>query len=156
MTVAPVQAKVEERLEQLGVRIRSRRAGQALHSRCFATSRSTSATARSSRSSARLRETTLLRCIDGLIPADGGEVRSSSASPTVFQHFGLFPWKTVYDNVAYGLRMAGVPRAEIEHRVPYFIAMVGLATSRRPIRTRCRRMRARCGLARARSSRTCC
>jgi NitT/TauT family transport system ATP-binding protein len=44
----------------------------------------------------------------------------------VFQHFGLFPWKTVYGNVAYGLRMAGASRAEIDARVPHFIAMVGL------------------------------
>ena len=40
----------------------------------------------------------------------------------VFQHFGLFPWKSVYDNVAYGLRMAGASRDEIAQRVPHFIA----------------------------------
>jgi len=79
-------------------------------------------------------KTTLLRCIDGLIPVDDGEVwvgRQRVTEPIegvamVFQHFGLFPWKTVYDNVAYGLRMAAVSAAEIARRVPYFINLVGL------------------------------
>ena len=60
-------------------------------------------------------KTTLLRCIDGLLPVDAGEIwcgRERVTEPIagmamVFQHFGLFPWKTVHDNVAYGLRMAG-------------------------------------------------
>ena len=79
-------------------------------------------------------KTTLLRCIDGLIPVDDGEIwvdRQQVTEPIegvamVFQHFGLFPWKTVFDNVAYGLRMAGVPAAEIARRVPYFVKLVGL------------------------------
>ena len=80
-------------------------------------------------------KTTLLRCIDGLMAVDEGEIwvdqervtRPIAGVAMVFQHFGLFPWKTVYDNVAYGLRMAGVSNAEIERRVPAFINLVGLA-----------------------------
>src|SRR5690348_3162923 len=102
-------------------------------------------------------KTTLLRCIDGLIPADGevavdGEVvhEPRPGIAMVFQHFGLFPWKTVYDNVAYGLRMAGVARAEIERRVPHFIAMVGLAGFEKAYPYQMSGgMQQRCGLARA-------
>src|SRR5216683_920298 len=62
-------------------------------------------------------KTTLLRCLDGLIPMSAGEVRVDGQRVTgplpkaamVFQHFGLFPWKTVFGNVAYGLRLAGEP-----------------------------------------------
>src|SRR3954447_13390619 len=80
-------------------------------------------------------KTTLLRCIDGLLPVDAGEIWVNQQRVTepipgvamVFQHFGLFPWKTVYDNVSYGLRMAGVAKAEIARRVPAFIEMVGLS-----------------------------
>jgi NitT/TauT family transport system ATP-binding protein len=79
-------------------------------------------------------KTTLLRVIGGLIPASGGTVtvngdRVSEPPPgvaVVFQHFGLFPWKNVFNNVAYGLKMAGVPRAEIAERIPHFIRLVGL------------------------------
>ncbi len=79
-------------------------------------------------------KTTLLRCIDGLLPADTGEIvvegeRVTEPRPgvaMVFQHFGLFPWKTVFDNVAYGLKLAGASRAEIAERVPNFINLVGL------------------------------
>jgi NitT/TauT family transport system ATP-binding protein len=79
-------------------------------------------------------KTTLLRCIDGLLMIDAGEIvidEQRVSSPIagvamVFQHFGLFPWKTVYANVAYGLRMAGVSKDEIARRVPAFINLVGL------------------------------
>lgn len=79
-------------------------------------------------------KTTLLRCICGLIPVSSGEVsidgtRVDAPLPgvaMVFQHFGLFPWKTVAQNVGYGLKMAGADRAEIEERVPHYINLVGL------------------------------
>jgi NitT/TauT family transport system ATP-binding protein len=80
-------------------------------------------------------KTTLLRCIDGLVRPDGGDVRIGGARVTnppegvavVFQHFGLFPWKTVYENVAYGLRLAGASKEQIRESVPRHIELVGLA-----------------------------
>ncbi|HTU71901.1 MAG TPA: ABC transporter ATP-binding protein [Trebonia sp.] len=65
-------------------------------------------------------KTTLLRTIAGLLPtASGGVSLGGSAvrgpSPRtalVFQHFGLFPWKTVRSNVSYGLRVQGRPVEE--------------------------------------------
>lgn len=102
-------------------------------------------------------KTTLLRCIDGLIPADGDVsidgLRVREPPPgvaMVFQHFGLFPWKTVYDNVAYGLRMAGTGAPEIAERVPYFINLVGLAGFEHAYPYQMSGgMQQRCGLARA-------
>jgi len=44
----------------------------------------------------------------------------------VFQHFGLFPWKTVRDNVVYGLKLKGVPRSEWDARVRPYLELVGL------------------------------
>jgi NitT/TauT family transport system ATP-binding protein len=103
-------------------------------------------------------KTTLLRCIDGLLPVDAGEIWCGSERVTdpiagmamVFQHFGLFPWKTVYDNVAYGLRMAGAPAAELAGRVPHFIKLVGLAGFENAYPYQMSGgMQQRCGLARA-------
>jgi ABC-type nitrate/sulfonate/bicarbonate transport system ATPase subunit len=103
-------------------------------------------------------KTTLLRCIDGLIAVDEGEIwfgqervtQPISGVAMVFQHFGLFPWKTVYDNVAYGLRMAGAAKAEIERRVPGFINLVGLAGFEHAYPYQMSGgMQQRCGLARA-------
>jgi NitT/TauT family transport system ATP-binding protein len=60
-------------------------------------------------------KTTLLRTIAGLIPVTSGSVTlagvpvdaPSPRTAMVFQHFGLFPWKTVRSNVTYGLRVQG-------------------------------------------------
>jgi NitT/TauT family transport system ATP-binding protein len=103
-------------------------------------------------------KTTLLRCVDGLMPVDEGEVlvdgeRVLAPMPgvaMVFQHFGLFPWKRVYDNVAYGLRMAGASRQDIARKVPYFIDLVGLSGFERAYPFQMSGgMQQRCGLARA-------
>ncbi len=103
-------------------------------------------------------KTTLLRCIDGLIPVDAGEIWCGSERVTepiagmamVFQHFGLFPWKTVSENVGYGLKMAGVPAAEIAERVPHFIKLVGLSGFENAYPWQMSGgMQQRCGLARA-------
>jgi NitT/TauT family transport system ATP-binding protein len=103
-------------------------------------------------------KTTMLRCIDGLIQHDAGEIRVGDQVVTepiagvamVFQHFGLFPWKTVFDNVAYGLRMAGVSKADIERKVPDFIKLVGLGGFEKAYPYQMSGgMQQRCGLARA-------
>jgi ABC-type nitrate/sulfonate/bicarbonate transport system ATPase subunit len=103
-------------------------------------------------------KTTLLRCIDGLLPFDAGEVLVGEQRVTepiagvamVFQHFGLFPWKTVYDNVAYGLRMAGASKADIDRKVPEFVRLVGLAGFEKSFPYQISGgMQQRCGLARA-------
>ena len=80
-------------------------------------------------------KTTLLRALDGLIAADAGEVvidgrkvtRPARDVAMVFQQFGLFPWKRLDQNIAYGLRLLGKPPAEIRQRVEHYVKLVGLA-----------------------------
>src|SRR5262249_19065344 len=97
-------------------------------------------------------------CIDGLLPHDAGEIWVGAERVTepiagvamVFQHFGLFPWKTVFENVAYGLRMAGAPKADVERKVPEFIKLVGLSGFEDAFPYQMSGgMQQRCGLARA-------
>ena len=79
-------------------------------------------------------KTTLLRCMHGLaeidagrIAIDGVEVRAPSRKVAmVFQHFGLMPWKSVRENVAYGVELAGLRGPEIHERVSRYTEMVGL------------------------------
>ena len=60
-------------------------------------------------------KTTLLRAIAGLLPLHHGRVlldgvmmtRPTPRTAMIFQHFGLFPWKTVRANIAYGLSVPG-------------------------------------------------
>ena len=80
-------------------------------------------------------KTTLLRCIDGLTRLNSGTVTIDGkvlngpmpGVSMVFQHFGLFPWKNVYNNVAYGLQLQGARKERIAQTVPEHIKMVGLA-----------------------------
>jgi spermidine/putrescine transport system ATP-binding protein len=90
-------------------------------------------------------KTTLLRIIGGLdIPDDGtvriGGVDARDIPPhrrpvnTVFQSYALFPHMTVWDNVAFGLRMKRVARAEIDRRVAAVMDLVEITdlAQRRP------------------------
>src|SRR3974390_2454438 len=81
-------------------------------------------------------KTTFLRCIAGLTDLSDGELlvqgKPVKGAPPdgvamVFQQFGLLPWKTVYDNAAFGLSMAGVARARIKEVVDHYLQLVGLA-----------------------------
>jgi putative spermidine/putrescine transport system ATP-binding protein len=90
-------------------------------------------------------KTTLLRLIAGFESADEGVIelhgRDVTEDPpyardvnTVFQDYALFPHMTVEKNVAYGLRIQGVPRAERARRSAEAMEMVGLGAmgKRRP------------------------
>ena len=80
-------------------------------------------------------KTTLLRLIAGFERADSGEIwmadeRIDSLAPyhrhvnTVFQSYALFPHLSVYENIAYGLRVQGATKIEIPARVEQALAMV--------------------------------
>lgn len=79
-------------------------------------------------------KTTLLRMLAGLAEYDHGTITIGGENVTsplpqvavVFQHFGLFPWKTVHANVALPLRAARLDGAEVRRRVAEAIALVGL------------------------------
>ncbi|WP_160122479.1 ABC transporter ATP-binding protein [Rhodovarius lipocyclicus] len=83
-------------------------------------------------------KTTLLRAIGGFVAADAGRIlvegQDIGALPperrptaTVFQGYALFPHMSVAANVAYGLKMQRIPRAEIAGRVRDALAAVQLS-----------------------------
>jgi ABC-type Fe3+/spermidine/putrescine transport system ATPase subunit len=82
-------------------------------------------------------KTTLLRCLVGLERPTGGSIslhgRRLDGIPThrrgigmLFQDPALFPHRTVWENVAYGLAIARRPRAEIDRRVEAMLALLHL------------------------------
>ncbi|MFI5340525.1 MAG: ABC transporter ATP-binding protein [Candidatus Methylomirabilales bacterium] len=82
-------------------------------------------------------KTTLLRMVAGFCPLDAGEIwiggrRVDRIPPhrrntgMVFQNYAVFPFLTVFDNVAYGLRARGIPRHAIVDRVRRCLEMVQL------------------------------
>jgi multiple sugar transport system ATP-binding protein len=84
-------------------------------------------------------KSTLLRIIAGLETADAGEVllagrRIDQLHPgerdvaMVFQHYALYPHMSVRDNLAFGLRNARVPKAEIEERIAQAAAVLEIET----------------------------
>src|SRR5437763_720364 len=79
-------------------------------------------------------KSTLLYLIGGFLPTEMGNI-SIDGTPVgapgpdrgiVFQHFALFPWKTVRSNILYGLERMRLARAERLQRAQAFIDLVGL------------------------------
>ena len=79
-------------------------------------------------------KTTILRCIAGLLQPTEGTVKIGDKACTspgsdrgmVFQDFALFPWRTVKQNVKFGMEIAKVPKEECEERAMRYIKAVGL------------------------------
>jgi putative spermidine/putrescine transport system ATP-binding protein len=82
-------------------------------------------------------KTTALNCIAGLLDVTGGRIMlddrrvdtirtEDRGFGMVFQNYALFPHMTVKRNVGFGLKMRGVPKAEIDRRVEAAIATVRL------------------------------
>jgi len=79
-------------------------------------------------------KSTLLRIVAGFETATAGEVAVRGVPVrgpgpdrgVVFQDYGLFPWLSVADNIAFGLRRRGLPKSKVEEAVARFTALVGL------------------------------
>ncbi len=77
-------------------------------------------------------KTTLLRMLAGLERQSEGHIdiqqfeRLRPANSMIFQGDSLFPWMSVYDNAAYGLRMRHVNKAEIAETVRVWLERIGL------------------------------
>src|SRR6266536_2715088 len=80
-------------------------------------------------------KTTLLRSLAGFIPIDGGRILFGAEDVTalspqargtamVFQSYALWPHMTVFDNVAYGLRLRRVPAGAVRTRVRQALQLV--------------------------------
>jgi NitT/TauT family transport system ATP-binding protein len=80
-------------------------------------------------------KTTLIRILDGLIQPSAGRVLIDGAAVSspgpdrgfVFQQDSLLPWRTVLDNVLFGIEVLKVPRAQAEKTARDLIRLVGLA-----------------------------
>ncbi|MGD0025821.1 MAG: ABC transporter ATP-binding protein [Xanthobacteraceae bacterium] len=79
-------------------------------------------------------KSTLLYLVGGFLPIEAGRILVEGKPVTapgpdrgiVFQHFALFPWKTVRGNILYGLERQRLPRTERQRRAQTFIDLVGL------------------------------
>src|SRR5437879_6751050 len=83
-------------------------------------------------------KTTTLRCIAGFETLSGGSIKVGSERlddkpphrrdvGLVFQNYALFPHLTVFDNIAFGLRLRRVPKAELADRVDRVLQLVHFA-----------------------------
>ncbi|EST51996.1 nitrate ABC transporter ATP-binding protein [Brevibacillus panacihumi W25] len=78
-------------------------------------------------------KSTLLNIVGGLMSPSNGSVYfegTDSKKPNlgiVFQEIALFPWRTVYENVIYGLEESGASKQEQQEKGKHYIDMVGLS-----------------------------
>ena len=80
-------------------------------------------------------KSTLLNVIAGLEEPTSGEAFLAGQPilgpgpdrGIVFQNYSLFPWRTVAENVAFGLEIAGVGKQEIRQRVDYYLGVMNLS-----------------------------
>jgi NitT/TauT family transport system ATP-binding protein len=64
----------------------------------------------------------------GTVTVDGAPVSGPSAERgMIFQQYSLFPWKTVRENVEFGLKMKGLPRSERERQARTLLGLAGLS-----------------------------
>ncbi|GJD40840.1 ABC transporter ATP-binding protein [Methylobacterium bullatum] len=79
-------------------------------------------------------KSTLLNALAGFLTPSGGTVTvdgeaisgPSADRGMIFQQYSLFPWKTVRENVEFGLKMKGVSRSERERRARTLLGLAGL------------------------------
>ncbi|MBI1692014.1 ABC transporter ATP-binding protein [Methylorubrum rhodesianum] len=79
-------------------------------------------------------KSTLLNALAGFLKPSGGRVTvdgepisgPSADRGMIFQQYSLFPWKTVRQNVEFGLKMSGVSRSERERRARTLLGLAGL------------------------------
>lgn len=81
-------------------------------------------------------KSTFLRIVAGLIRPSAGTVEIRTRSPRnptamVFQEYSIYPWKTVLDNVRFGLDVSGIPKREGNERARRYLKKLGLADRER-------------------------
>jgi NitT/TauT family transport system ATP-binding protein len=79
-------------------------------------------------------KSTILNMVAGFLPHSGGDILVGGEPVkgpgpdrgVVFQSFALFPWKTVLDNVGFGPKMRGIPKAQRDEIAREYLALAGL------------------------------
>lgn len=80
-------------------------------------------------------KTTVLNTVAGFVPVSDGTVKVNGRMPDpasgkvgyILQEYALFPWRTVYQNIAFGLEIRGVALSERKERIDHYLRMMKLS-----------------------------